>query len=694
MPNFSIMKNRVSETPPKAKKISKTLQCHGHLRQDPYFWLNDRKNPEVTAYLDAENNYTKTQLSHTEIFQQQLFEEMKGRIKEDDASVPYFKNGYFYYHRFVTGGEYPVYCRKMGALDADEEILLDVNELGKNEGYFQVGGLGVSEDGQLLCYAADNVGRRIYNLCWKDLRTGENLTDVLRDTTGNFVWANDNCTVFYSKQDPETLRSHRIYRHQLGHSQQDDVLVYEETDDTFTCHVKKSKSKFFIFIASQSTVSSEYHFAPADDPSQPFLIVQDRTRNLEYDVEHARDEFFILTNAQGADNFKLVKTSVAQPGIANWEDVIPHRENVFLEGFELFNNHLVLEERFNGLTRLQVRSWDGNQKHYIKMDEPTYTVWSGYNPEFYTQILRFGYNSLVVPNTTYDYNMVTREKSLLKQQEIVGGYDPEEYQSERCWAVASDGTDVPISLVYKKKLFQKTGQNPLLLYAYGSYGYSTDPTFSSSRLSLLERGFIYAIAHVRGGQELGRYWYEQGKMLQKKNTFSDYISCAEYLIKEKYTAPERLFGMGGSAGGLLMGTVINWRPELFKGVVAAVPFVDVVTTMLDESIPLTTGEFDEWGNPKDRTYYDYMLSYSPYDNVHPQNYPNLLVTTGFHDSQVQYWEPAKWVAKLRESSKGESVILLHTNMDAGHGGASGRFRALRELAMDYAFILDLSERTK
>ena len=684
------MKNRVSETPPKAKKINKTLQTHSHTRVDPFFWMNDREDPEVIAYLDAENNYTKAQLAHTEKFQQLLFDEMKGRIKKDDSSVPYFKSGYFYYHRFITGGEYPIYCRKTDTLEAEEEILLDVNELGKNEGYFHVGGLGVSEDGQLLCYAADNVGRRIYQLHWKDLQSGENLNDAITDTTGNFVWANDNRTVFYSKQDPETLRAYRIYKHQLGTSQEDDELVYEEMDETFTCHVKKSKSKAYIFIASQSTVSSEFRFAPADDPSQPFLPVQERKRDLEYDIEHVREEFYILTNALGAENFKLVKTAVIQPGMDHWEDVIPHRENVLLEGFELFNNHLVLEERFNGLTRLQVRSWDGTQKHYIKMDEPTYTVWTGYNPEFYTQVLRFGYNSLCIPNTTYDYDMVTREKTMLKQQEIVGGYFPGEYQSERCWAIAADGTEVPISLVYKKELFQKSGQNPMLLYAYGSYGHSTDPTFSSSRLSLLDRGFVFAIAHIRGGQEMGRYWYEHGKMMRKKNTFSDFIACAEFLIREKYTAPDMLFAMGGSAGGLLMGTVINWRPELFKGVVAAVPFVDVVTTMLDETIPLTTGEFDEWGNPKEKNYYDYMLSYSPYDNVKKQDYPHLLITTGLHDSQVQYWEPAKWIAKLRDTATGDSKILLHTNMEAGHGGASGRFRALRELAMEYAFILDLA----
>ncbi|MCC5936254.1 MAG: S9 family peptidase [Lunatimonas sp.] len=675
--------------PPIAKKQEKPLEVHGHLRVDDYYWMNDRDNPEVIDYLNAENDYLKAVMAPTETLQNQLFEEMKGRVKEDDESVPYFKNGYFYYNRFEKGSEYPIYCRKQGHLDAEEEIMLDVNELGKDSAYYQVGSLGISQNQQLLCYSYDAVGRRIYNLAFKDLVREQLLEDQLQAVTGNFSWANDNQTIFYAQQDPETLRSFRIYKHRLGTFQEDDLLVYEETDDTFTCHVRKSKSQKYLYIVSQSTVSTEYRVLPADQPEAQWLLVQARERDLEYELEHVEEYFYILTNAFGAKNFQLMRALVGDCAKSSWEEYIPHRENVLLEGMEVFKNHLVLEERFFGLGRLQIRSWDGLQKHHIKMDEPVYTVWIGQNAEYYTNILRFGYNSLCTPSSIYDYDMDSKSKVLMKQQEVVGGYNAADYLSERCWGVAPDGTEIPISLVYKRELFRKDGSNPLLLYAYGSYGYSTDPTFSSNRLSLLDRGFVYAIAHIRGGQEMGRYWYEDGKMLKKKNTFSDFIACAEYLKREQYSASDRLFAMGGSAGGLLMGAVINTRPELFRGVVAAVPFVDVVTTMLDESIPLTTGEFDEWGNPKDKTYYDYMLSYSPYDNVARQAYPNLLVTSGLHDSQVQYWEPTKWVAKLREYKINDNLLLLHTNMVAGHGGASGRFRALRELAMEYAFMISL-----
>lgn len=685
------MKNQGKVLPPIAKKIRKELESHDHVRIDNYYWMKDREDAGVIDYLRAENKYLEETLKPIESLQETLFQEMKGRIKEDDNSVPYFKNGYYYYHRFEKGGEYPIYCRKLGDLDNEEEVILDVNEVAEGESYFQVASLGVSTDQNLLCYARDNVGRRIYDLVFKDLIAKTLLKDEIKAVTGNFVWANDNKTVFYSKQNPETLRSYRIYRHRLGESQEADQLVYEEKDDTFACQVQKSKTNAFLFIVSQSTVSTEYRFIPADQPDGEWKVLQPRKRDLEYDVEHAEDYFYILTNADGAKNFKLVRTPATDTGKENWEDFVPHREDVLLEGFEVFKNHLVLAERFFGLSRLQIRSWDGVLKHHIKMDEPTYTLWIGQNPDYYTHILRFGYNSLCTPSSIYDYDMDSREKTLMKQQEVVGGYDASAYLSERCWAMATDGTEIPISLVYKKEFFSKSGETPLLLYAYGSYGFSMDPTFSTNRLSLLDRGFVFAIAHIRGGQEMGRYWYEEGKMLNKKNTFSDFIACAEFLVKERYTQTDRLFAMGGSAGGLLMGTVINWRPDLFKGVVSAVPFVDVVTTMLDESIPLTTGEFDEWGNPKDKAYYDYMLSYSPYDNVSAQNYPHLLVTSGLHDSQVQYWEPTKWVAKLRDRKTDGNLLLLHTNMEAGHGGASGRFRMLKELAMEYAFILSLVE---
>ena len=684
------MSEFIVAAPPVSKKIPQELTIHGHTRIDPYYWLNDRSNPEVIDYLNQENEYLKEQLRHTEEFQGRLFAEMKGRIKEEDESVPYLKHGYYYYTKFVKGGEYPIFCRRKGHMSADEEILLDINLLAQGQDYMNVGAIEVALNQQLLAFSQDNVGRRIYEIRFKDLASGDFLEDRLRAVTGNIVWANDNRTLFYSRQDPDTLRSFQIYRHVLGTSQADDVLVFQEDDDTFTCHVSKSKSKQFIFITSQSTVSTESRMLPADDPTAELLLIQERVRDLEYSVEHYEDELLILTNDKGASNFKLVRTPVASTGREYWTDLIPHREEVLLEGFEVFRDFLVLEERFNGLNRIQIRSWNDRSDHYIEFNDPAYSAWIGHNPEFDSEVLRFGYNSLTTPASTFDYHMKTRESVLLKQQEIVGGYDPSEYQSERIWAKAKDGTEIPISLVYKKALFSRDGSNPLLQYAYGSYGYSTDPIFSPSRLSLLDRGFVFAIAHIRGGQEMGRHWYENGKMLHKMNTFTDFVACSKHLVKERYTSPETLYAMGGSAGGLLMGVVMNLEPQLYHGIVAAVPFVDVVTTMLDESIPLTTGEFDEWGNPKIKTYYDYMLSYSPYDNVVATDYPHLLVTSGLHDSQVQYWEPTKWVARLREMKTDDNKLLLYTNMDAGHGGASGRFRALRELAMEYAFILDLA----
>ena len=684
------MSEFIVAAPPVFKKIPQELTIHGHTRIDPYYWLNDRTNPEVIDYLNQENEYLKEQLRHTEEFQERLFEEMKGRIKEEDESVPYLKNGYFYYTKFIKGGEYPIFCRKKGSMSAEEEILLDINVLAQDQEYMNVGSIEVAPNQQLLAFSQDHVGRRIYDIRFKNLLTGEFLEDVIQAVTGNIVWANDNQTLFYSRQDPDTLRSFQIYRHVLGSKQEDDVLVFQEDDDTFTCHVSKSKSRQYIFITSQSTVSTEARMIAADDPQGEMTLIQERVRDLEYTVEHYEDNLLILTNDKRASNFKLVRTPIHTPGKDYWTDLIPHREEVLLEGFEVFKDFLVLEERFNGLNRIQIRSWNDASSHYIEFDDPAYSAWIGHNPEFDSKVLRFGYNSLTTPASTFDYDMKTRERALLKQQEIVGGYDPTEYRSERIWATAEDGTQIPISLVYKKSLFTKDGNNPLLQYAYGSYGYSTDPIFSPSRLSLLNRGFVFAIAHIRGGQEMGRHWYENGKMLNKINTFTDFIACSKHLVQEQYTSPQRLYAMGGSAGGLLMGVVMNLEPQLYHGIVAAVPFVDVVTTMLDETIPLTTGEFDEWGNPKNKEYYDYMLSYSPYDNITETDYPNLLVTSGLHDSQVQYWEPTKWVARLREMKTDDNRLLLYTNMDAGHGGASGRYRALRELAMEYTFILDLA----
>lgn len=675
---------------PKAPQKPTVLETHGHQRIDPFYWMNDRENPEVIEYLHAENKYLEEVMKPTESFQKRLFEEMKSRIKEDDQSVPYFKSGYFWYVRYRTGGEYPIYCRKPKSLENQEEVILDVNELAEGKSFYQVGGSATSPDQKTLAFAADEVGRRIYTIHFKNLETGEISTKSIPDVTGNFAWAADNLTLFYSKQDPETLRSHKIYKHQLGTDPEQDKLIFEEKDEEFSCVVHKTKSEKFILIHSESTISSEVRFIPADQPDASFVILQRRIPKLEYAADHYGDHFYIRTNDQ-AQNFKLVKAPITNPSKENWEDVIPHRPEVLLEDFDLFSNFLVTQERSNGLTQIQIKPWEG-EGHALQFDDETYTAWISTNPEFDTSTLRFGYNSLVVPSSVFDYDMISREKTLLKQQEVVGGYTSEDYYSERIWAKSENGVLVPISLVYKKSFFDKTGENPLLLYAYGSYGYSMDAYFSSNRLSLLDRGFVFAIAHIRGGEDLGRHWYENGKLLQKRNTFSDFIACAEHLVRERYTNPNHLYAMGGSAGGLLIGAVINWRPELFNGAIANVPFVDVVTTMLDESIPLTTGEFQEWGNPKDPEYFKYMLSYSPYDNVEPKDYPNLLVTSGLHDSQVQYWEPTKWVAKLRDLKTDQNLLLLHTNMEAGHGGASGRFNALKELALEYAFLLMLENK--
>lgn len=674
---------------PSAPKKSKSLEIHGHQRQDSYYWMNERENPEVIDYLNAENTYLKEVMKSTEGLQKQLFEEMKGRIKEQDESVPYFKSGFFWYTRYEKGSEYPIFCRKLGNLDAQEEIILDVNILGEGKNYYQVGQATCSTNQQLLAFAADEVGRRIYTIHFKNLNTHEFLEDQIPAVTGNFVWAADQKCIFYSKQDPETLRSSQIFKHILGSPSSTDQLIYEELDEEFSCMVHKTKSEKFILIHSESTISSEVRFIPADQPNASLQLLQPRIPHLEYAADHYGDYFYIRTNDQ-AQNFKLVKAPLANPGIKNWIDVVPHRPEVLLEDFDLFSKFLVTQERSNGLTQINIQHWEATgESHSLAFDDETYTAYVGTNPEFDTDVLRFGYNSLVCPSSVYDYHMSTRQRTLLKQQEVVGGHEPNAYHSERIWAKAADGVLVPISLVYQKSSFSKNGNNPVLLYAYGSYGYSMDAYFSSNRLSLLQRGFVFAIAHIRGGEDLGRAWYEDGKLLKKKNTFTDFIACAEHLVQQKYTAPAHLYAMGGSAGGLLMGAVINMRPDLFQGAIANVPFVDVVTTMLDESIPLTTGEFQEWGNPKEKEFYDYMLSYSPYDNVVAQDYPNILVTSGLHDSQVQYWEPTKWVAKLRELKTDQNLLLLLTNMEAGHGGASGRFNPLKEIALEYAFLLML-----
>lgn len=675
-------------TPPKAEKIDKSLKIHGDTRVDSYYWLRNRESEQTLAYLNAENSYREAMMKHTEPLQEKLFEEIKGRIKEDDESVPYKKNGYWYYVRFEKGKEHPIYCRKKESMTAEEEVLIDANAEAKKYSYYKVAGLSVSPNNEWLAFGEDTLSRRIYNIRFKHLPTGEVLDYQLEYTTGGCAWANDNSHVFYTVKD-QSLRPYKIFRHELKTDPTKDTEIYHESDATFVCSAYKSKSRDYIMITSQSTVSNEYRFLPADKPREDFKLIQPRERDLEYGVAHFGEHWYIRTNYQNATNFKLMRAPLSAPSKENWEDLIPHREDVYLEGLEIFKDFLVLEERSNGLSDLRIKSWDGATDYYIKFDNETYTAGIGNNPDFDSQILRYGYSGLTTPASVVDFDMVEKTKEIKKQMEVVGGYDETLYQSERVWATADDGTQIPISLVYRKDKLQE-GTNPLLLYGYGSYGITVDPGFSSTRLSLLDRGFIFAIAHIRGGQYLGRQWYEDGKMLKKRNTFTDFIACAEHLTAENYTSPQQLYAMGGSAGGLLMGAVVNMKPEIFKGVIAAVPFVDVVTTMLDETIPLTTGEYDEWGNPNEKEYYDYMKTYSPYDNVSAQNYPAMLITTGLHDSQVQYWEPAKWCAKLRELKTDQNPLYMYINMETGHGGASGRFEAYRETAMEYAFLLDLA----
>ncbi|MCZ2084384.1 MAG: S9 family peptidase [Flavobacteriales bacterium] len=677
--------------PPKAKKIEKVLEIHGDKRNDPYFWLNERENPEVIQYLEEENAYAEAVMKDTEDFQQLLFDEMKARYKKDDESLPYFFNEYWYIVRFVDGKEHPLFTRKFQTLENEEELLLDVNVLAEGQKFFEVGSVAVSPNNKLMSYSSDNMGRRIYNINFQNLETGEILQDQIPNTTGKAVWANDNEHIFYIRKD-ESLRAFQVFLHQLGTDSSQDVLIFHEEDETFDVNVFKTKSLEYIFISSSSTISDEQRFIPADDVMAEWKIIQPRIDDLEYSVEHFEDEFYIISNADDATNFKISKTKVAHPGIENWIEVIPHREEVLLEGFEIFKNYLVLEERMEGLLQIKIIDTKNNEFHYLPFSDPTYTAYIGLNLEFDTEKLRFGYTSLTQPSSTFEYDMKERTTKLLKQQEVLGGdFLPENYISERIWATARDRKKVPISLVYHKDT-KKSAETPLLIYGYGSYGHTIDASFSNVRLSLLNRGFIYAIAHVRGGEYMGREWYEDGKMLFKKNTFFDFIDAAKYLVKENYTSEKHLYAMGGSAGGLLMGAIINYEPELFNAIVAQVPFVDVVTTMLDETIPLTTGEFDEWGNPKDKDYYDYIKSYSPYDNIEAKNYPHILITTGLHDSQVQYWEPAKWTAKLRELKTDTNILIFKTDMSSGHGGASGRFESLKEDSLEYAFLMKLENK--
>ena len=681
----------MTHTPPDASPKNKELSIHGDTRIDPYYWLNEREDPEVIQYLEDENSYTKAVLSSTEKMQKQLFEEMKVRIKEDDSSVPYFLNEYWYIRRYEKGKDYPIFTRKHKTLNAPEEIMLDVNELAKDLTYCQVAGLSISPDNTKLTFGIDTLSRRIYTIKVKDLISGKMLEDEIHGVSSYAAWAADSKTFFYTSKDEETLRTDKIYRHKIGNSRKDDVLVFEEKDETFYTFVYPSKSRKYIMIGSSSTMTSEYRYLPSDKPTGKFKTIQKRQRGLEYSVAHFEDNFYISTNADNSTNFKLVKTPVASPNKKNWIDVLPHRDDVLLEGVELFRDFMVVSERINGLLQLRVVKWDGSEDYYIDFESETYAASLGINVDFDAQAFRYNFTSLTTPSSVIDFNTVTKTKEVKKEQEVLGGtFDKSNYVAERLWATADDGTKIPISLVRHIDT-ALTSKTPLLQYGYGSYGNTIDPYFSSVRLSLIDRGFVFAIAHVRGGEYLGRTWYESGRQLTKKNTFTDFIACSKFLIDASYTSTGHLYAMGGSAGGLLMGAIMNMAPELYKGVVAAVPFVDVLTTMLDDSIPLTTGEYDEWGNPNDETYYRYIKSYSPYDNVKPLAYPNTLVTTGLHDSQVQYWEPAKWVAKLRDVQQGDNLILLHTNMDAGHGGASGRFEALKEVAMEYAFLLYLEK---
>ena len=677
--------------PPVAKIIPTKLEKFGDVRTDNYFWLNDRENPEVIDYLNKENAYYQKMTAHTQDFQAALFEEMKARIKEDDESVPYLYNGYYYITRFETGKDYPIYSRKKESLSANEEVLFDCNELAKGQSYFQLGGLSISPDNRLAIFSTDTVGRRIYTIQVKNLETNTVLEDKIEKVTGSAVWANDNHTVFYSSQDEVTLRSDKILKHKLGTKQEDDILVYFEKDDTYNVDIAKSKSRKYLAIESGSTLTTEYRILNADTPDGKFEIFQKRIRGVEYSINHYKDSFYIVTNSDDATNFKLMKTLETATKKENWEEVIMHREDVLLEDIDIFKDFLVISERSNGLNRIRIKPWNGDIEYFLPFESETYTTYTTSNVDFETDILRYGYQSMATPSSIIDFNMNTKVKDVKKEQQVLGGkFDKNNYIEERVWATATDGTKVPISMVYRKEL-KKDGTNPLLLYAYGSYGHPIDAHFSSTRLSLLDRGFIYAIAHIRGGEDLGRQWYDDGKLLKKKNTFTDFIDCSKYLINNKYTSAAHLYAEGGSAGGLLMGVIINLAPELYHGVIAQVPFVDVMTTMLDDTIPLTTGEYDEWGNPNVKKYYNYMKSYSPYDNIKEQYVPNMYVSTGLHDSQVQYWEPAKWVAKMRTIKKENTVLYLDTNMDAGHGGASGRFEALKELAKEFSFLLDLEK---
>ena len=680
------MKNKLRE--PIAKKIEKKLSIHGDTRIDEYYWLNQRGDKNVINYLNAENTYRDEYMQDYKNLEEELFLEIKSRIKEDDSSVPYLDNGYYYYTRYEKDKQYPIYCRKKGDLKSDEEILIDVNIMSEGYEYFRVGDIEISPNDKIMAYSVDTLSRRIYTIYFMDLETREVHKKNINNTSGSITWANDSETIFYNLRNIETLRTEKVMKHNLNSSSKDQEIYFEE-DETFSVYTYKTKTDKYIVIGSSATLSQEFRYLDANNPNGDFKIFQERINGLEYSITHFDDKWFIRTNKDGATNFKLMVCNENKTNSNNWKDYIPHRENVLLEDADFFKNHMVVTEREEGLRKIEIRPWNSGNSHYIEFDDEAYSVRSSTNAEINSEKFRYSYSSMTTPNSVIEYDMNTKEKNILKETEVLGGtFDKNNYISRRVWAPSRDGKKVPISLVYRKDKFNN-GENPLLLYGYGSYGITNNASFSSVRLSLLDRGFVYAIAHIRGSQYLGRDWYNDGKMFKKKNTFYDFIDSGKFLIKEGFAHENKLFAMGGSAGGLLMGAVVNMAPELFRGIVAGVPFVDVVTTMLDDDIPLTTFEYDEWGNPNNKDSYDYMLSYSPYDQVEEKNYPAIFITTGYHDSQVQYFEPAKWIARLRDRRTNKEPLLMYCNMDAGHGGASGRFEAYKETAMEYAFFISL-----
>ena len=675
--------------PPVADKIPVSFKKFNDIRIDDYYWLKERENPEVIDYLERENDYYEKMTSHTLDLQNKLFKEIKDKIKEDDESVPYFLNGYWYKTKYKEGLDYPVYTRFKDSLNNNEEILFDCNELAKKHDYFNLSNFQISPDNKIVAFSTDVVSRRLYSVQFKNLETGKVYNDKIINSSGSFAWANDNSTLFYTSRDVNTLRNDKIFKHVLNTDYENDELVYFEKDETFYTNVSKSKSKKFIIISSFSTLTSEFQFLPADNINESFKLFNKRKRGVEYSINHYDDHFYIITNKDKAYNYKLMKTKISETSSENWTDVVEHRKNVLIEGIDIFKDHLVVSERVDGLNRINIKKWDDSENYFLNFDNETFSSNTTTNLDFNSKKLNYAYNSLNEPYSVIEFDMITKEKTILKQHKVLDkNFSKDNYVTERIWADSQDGNQIPISLIYKKGI-KRDGSNPLLIYGYGSYGNTIDPSFSISRLSLLDRGFIYAISHVRGSEYLGRDWYENGKLLNKKNSFNDFVDSTKFLISEGYTSAEHCYAYGGSAGGLLMGAVINMAPELYNGVIAAVPFVDVITTMLDETIPLTTSEYDEWGNPNQKEYYEYMMSYSPYDNVSKLKYPNLLVTTGLHDSQVQYWEPAKWVAKLRDYKQDQNYLFLNTNMETGHGGSSGRFEAIKDLAKEYAFLFDL-----